>query len=456
VTAVDRSQLPVVEDDPPLHFPRIARRALGSGLEIRAVAHRAVPLVSASMLVRGGSATDPDELPGLTALTADLLDEGTDGLDALAIADAVARIGGELDLDVGYDAVLLTLTMLGRRLPQGLELLSRLVARPSLAEADFERVRTLRLERMRQLRDHPPAVAERAFAQFLYGRHPYGHLAIGTEEALRTCRLEDVRAFYPRMFRPEGATLVIAGDFPEGTLLDAATAAFDDWQAPAGVGPVDREAGAKGARPESPARLGVVPRPAAPQSALRIGQVCASRDTPDYHALLVLNAILGGQFVSRINLNLREGKGYTYGAYTGFDLRRGPGPFVLQTSVQTEVTAAAVRESLGEIEAIRGSRPPTDEELSMAHASLTRGYSRGFETLQQVARSVAQLALHHLPDTYFEEFVPRVLGVSKDDVRRAADRYLDPDRLAMVIVGDVDRIGRDLESLSLGHPHVLA
>ncbi|MFN2445782.1 MAG: M16 family metallopeptidase [Vicinamibacterales bacterium] len=452
---MDRLRLPAVDADRPLHFPRIDRRTLSNGLEIRAVAHRTVPLVSASLLVRGGSAADPADLPGLTALTGDLLDEGADGDDALAIADAVARIGGELDLDVGHDAVLLTLTMLGRFLPQGLELLARLATRPTLAEGDFDRVRTLRLERLKQLRDHPPALAERAFAQFLYGRHPYGHLSIGTEEALRACRLDDVRTFYRGLFRPDGATLVVAGDFAEDALIDGAAAAFADWHTPADDWSIDREAGMKAPPETAPARLGVIRRPAATQSELRIGHVCASRNTPDFHVLLVLNAILGGQFVSRVNLNLREQKGYTYGVRTSFDLRRGAGPFVLQTSVQTEVTVPAIRESLGEIDGIRGSRPPTDDELSLAQASLTRGYARGFETMQQVARAVAQLALHELPDTYFEEFVSRVGAVTKEDLHRVSHQYLDPKRLAVVIVGDVERVAAELDTLSLGSPHVL-
>lgn len=455
MTVVDRSRLPEVGDDRALRFPRIDRTVLGNGLEVRAVSHRAVPLASASLVVRGGSAADPATLPGLAALTTDLLDEGVDGQDALAIADAVARIGGELDLDVGYDAVFVTLTMLSRFLPEGLDLLARLVVGPTLAEADFERIRALRLERLRQLRDHPSAVAERAFAEFLYGSHPYGHLGIGTDEALRACRIDDVRAFYRGMFGPKDATLVLAGDFSEDDLMQAGSAAFGGWQAEDGPA-LAREAGMAPAPSAPQAAIAIVPRPGAAQSELRIGHVSGPRDTPDYHAIIVLNAALGGQFVSRVNLNLRERKGYTYGAYTGFDLRRGPGPFALRTSVQTEVTADAVRESLAEIADIRGSRPVTEDELAMARTSLTRGYARAFETVQQVARSVGQLALHHLPDTYFEEFIPRVLAVTGRDVQRAAERYVDPARLSTVIVGDLDRIRGDLDALALGTLEVRA
>jgi zinc protease len=169
----------------------------------------------------------------------------------------------------------------------------------------------------------------------------------------------------------------------------------------------------------------------------------------------VMNSLLGGQFVSRINLKLREEKAYTYGARTGFDWRRGLSPFVLQASVHTASTADAIADAIGEIEGLRGSRPPTHDELVLAKASLTRGYPRNFETAQQVARAVAQLALYELPDTYFAEFVPKVNAVGADDVTRAATRYLDTAKLSTVIVGDHSAIADSLATLGLGTPSVL-
>jgi predicted Zn-dependent peptidase len=198
-----------------------------------------------------------------------------------------------------------------------------------------------------------------------------------------------------------------------------------------------------------------VSRPGAAQSELRIGHACAARSTPDYHALLILNTILGGDFVSRLNLNLRESKGYTYGVRTGFNLRRGIGPFAMQTSVGTDVTGPAVQEALAEINAIVDARPATPEEVALAFASLSKGYPRGFETAGQVARSVAQLALHNLPDSYFEEFVPRLSRITADDVGAAARQYLVPAKMTTVIVGDVDKIHGSLPGLGLGPHHLL-
>jgi predicted Zn-dependent peptidase len=247
---------------------------------------------------------------------------------------------------------------------------------------------------------------------------------------------------------------VIAGDSDAPDLTSAAAAAFGEWQAPADGPMVDKEAGRE-PPPSAPVpRVAIVSRAGSAQSELRIGHVCASRDTPDYHAMLLLNMILGGQFVSRVNMNLRQDKGYTYGVRTGFDLRRGKGPFALQTSVDTAVTAPAVKESLRELSEIRDVRRASDDELGLARASVTLGYARGFETAQQVARGAAQLALHDLPDSFFEEFVPRVEAVSLADVHRVAEQYLDPSRMTTLVVGDVEKTAPALTEL-LGEPAVV-
>jgi len=196
----------------------------------------------------------------------------------------------------------------------------------------------------------------------------------------------------------------------------------------------------------------LVDRPGAAQTELRIGHLAPPRRTPDYHKLVVLNAVLGGQFVSRINSNLREKRGYTYGAHTGFEFRREAGSFVLQTSVQTDATADAVQQSIAEIGSIRRDRPPTEQELDLARASLTRGFPRGFETTAQIARALAQVAVYDLPDDTFETFTPTVLALQVNDLLRAARAYLDPAGLIVVAVGDRGKIGAGLTELGRGEP----
>jgi len=445
--AVDRSALPALGADPVLTFPAIHRDRLANGLQVWAVSHRAVPATTAILLLPAGAASDPPDRPGLAALTGDLVDEGAGGRSALELHDALARLGARLDTDVGADATTLSLTVLSRHLDRALDLVADVVCRPAFDEAEFARVRERRLHRLIQLRDQPSAVADRAFLDLLYPDHPYGHLAVGTEASLRAVTLDEVRALHDRAYALSEATLIVVGDADPGDLLAAGARAFAN-RPHAGTA-----AGAPAApsRPGPPrARFALVDRPRAAQSELRVGCVATSRHTPEYHALLVLNMVVGGQFVSRVNLNLRERKGYTYGARSAFDLRRGPGPFLLQASVQTDATAEAIREALGELEDLRGSRPADDAELEGARAALTRGYPRSFETAGQIARGCAQLALYELPDEYFVEFVPRVRAVDGEAVTAVARKYFAPEGLVTLVVGDRERVLPVAERAGLG------
>jgi predicted Zn-dependent peptidase len=442
--AVDRSKLPALGPEPTFTFPEIRRRVLGNGLRVWTVEHRNVPVLNVVLLLPAGAADDPPDLPGLAAITGDLLDEGSGTLGALEFHEALGRLGASLDTEVGSDATLLGITLLERFAERGLELLADLVTRPRLDVHELERVRELRINRLTQLRDVPSAVAERVFVQRLYGTHPYGHLSIGTEAALASLTIEDVVRFHETRYDPGFATLIVVGDATHERLADLADMAFGRWE-PA---PHRRRAERSAESPPAPEdRLVLVHRPGAAQSELRIGHVSVPRSTPDYHALLTLNMILGGQFVSRINMNLREKKGYTYGARTTFDLRRGAGPFVLQASVQSDATTDAVREAIGELRAIRDDRPVTHDELLLGRAALTRGYPRNFETAEQIARAAAQLALYELPDDYFSRFVQTVLALTPEDVTQAAVTHIHPDQLLAVLVGDRDKIGPSLETL---------
>jgi len=449
VTAADRSQLPVPGPERPFRFPAILRRSLPNGLRILTVEHHRVPLVSVLLVVPAGASADPADRPGLAAITADMLDEGCGEYSALDVHEALGRIGAQLDTDVGHDATIIGLTTLQRFLDRGLELVADMILRPRFEQREVDRVRDLRMHRLLQLRDLPPAVADRVFTQQLYRGHPYGHIPLGTESSLRGLAVRDIREFHRRAFSPERSTLIAVGDATHDALADAAQRAFEGWKTAANVEPPpDPTTFAPPTLP--PNRLAIVHRPGAAQSELRIGHVALARSTPDYHAALVLNMILGGQFVSRINMNLREDKGYTYGARTAFEFRRAPGPFVLQASVQSDTTVDAAREALSEIRAIRAERPVTTEELGTGRAALTRGYPRNFETADQLARAAAQLALYDLPDDYFTTFVPKVLALTARDITRVAADHIDPSRLVAVIVGDRDKITPSVASLDLG------
>jgi zinc protease len=285
--------------------------------------------------------------------------------------------------------------------------------------------------------------------------------------------LEEAAAFHRGAYVPDRMTIIAVGALDHDLIVDAALRHFQRIPsvpgngertpappAPGGSAVPETGSASAGASavppPDRPLRpLTLVHRPGAAQSEIRIGQVAAARKTPDYHALLVLNLVLGGQFVSRINLNLRERRGYTYGARTSFEFRLGRGPFVMQAGVQTDATVVAIQEALDEIRAIGEERPTSDEELEFARAALTRGYPRGFETAEQIARALTQLALYELPDAYFSEFTSTVRRVQRDDVTEAARRYLRADRSAVVVVGDSAQVLESLTDSGLGPPAIV-
>jgi zinc protease len=444
---VDRSRLPPIGPDPPFTFPDIRRGTLPNGLRVWTIEHRAVPLVSLLMLLPVGAAADPEDRPGLAAITSDLLDEGCGSLTAIDVHDVLGRMGAHLETEIGSDATVLTVTALSRFAERAAALLADMVIAPTLDRLDFDRVRELRLNRLIQLRDSAAAIADRTFTERLYAGHPYGHAAIGTEASLAAMTVDDARGFHQRGYAPARVTVIASGDATHAELFDLVAGAFGGWSGAADEAIADP---ADLPRPAAASGIALVHREGAAQSELRIGHVAAARSSPDYHALLVLNAILGGQFVSRINMNLREHKGYTYSARTSFEFRKGPGPFVLYASVQPDATADAIREAIGELRQIRGERPATRRELEIGRAALTRGYPRSFETAEQISRGTAQLALYGLPDDYFSTFVPRIRQVDESAVTRVAAEHIEPASLLTVIVGDRSRFGAQLDALELG------
>jgi zinc protease len=452
VSGVDRTRLPEPGPEPAFAFPAATRSRLANDLSIWTVRRDQLPLVSLVCLLPAGAACDPTGLAGLAALTADMLDEGSGSRSAIDMQEALNRLGTDLDTEAGSDAVVLSLTLLERFVPQGLALLADIICRPRLGTDDFTRVRDLRLNRLRQLRDAPGANAEAVFASLLYGAHAYGHLPIGTTTSLQRMTRDDVAAFHAAAFRPARATLIAVGAIDHATFAREADAAFGAWTPDAAVpaAPLP-EAGPHAGVP----RVAIVDRPGAAQTELRVGHVGVARRTPDFHALVLMNAVLGGHFMSRINLNLREHRGFTYGARSAYDFRRLPGPFAVSTSVQTAATAESVREVLAELDAIRGGRPATPEELTLSKATLTKGYPRSFETPGQVARGLAQLALYELPDDTFASFGPTIRALSSADLTAAGRAHLDPGRLAIVAVGDRARIEAALAALGAGRPDVV-
>ncbi len=450
--AVDRRRLPAVGAPAPLRFPAIERRILSSGARVRTVAHRETELVSLVLLVPSGSGADPPGCEGLAAFTADLLDDGTRRRTGIDLHDELGRIGARLATDVTSDATVLSITALARHARDALGLLIELATEPRFDPQEVERVRALRISRIAQLRHVAAAVAERAFLRSVYGTDLYGHTPAGAETALARISIDEIRAFHAVRYAPDQWTLVVAGGerLRSSELAAVASAAPEPAASSNGAAQPGSGDDLPAARP-SPGRLTFVPRPGAVQSEIRIGHLGIERCAADYPAVMVMNMVLGGQFVSRLNVNLRETRGYTYGVRTVFEGRRRQGPFTLQTAVDAAVTADAVREAVREIAEIRDVRPVTESELAAARPALTSGYARNFETPGQLAHAAMRLALFGLPDDEYSTFVARVSGVDPEAAARAAGRRLDPDALRVVVVGPPE-VRPALAGLGLGEP----
>ncbi len=451
--AVDRSRLPAVGVPAPPRFPAIGREVLSNGARFWTVEHHESELVSLMLLVPSGSGADPPGCEGLAAFTADLLDEGTRRWTGMDLHDELGRIGGRLATDVASDATVLSVTALARHARDALALLIELATEPRFDPEEVERVRALRTGRIAQMRHVAAAVAERAFLRSVYGTHPYGHPPAGTETALARISIEDIRAFHAARYAPDQWTLVVAGGgkrLPGSELAAVASAVPAPATAVNGAGEARRTDDSPSGQPTLD-RLTFVPRPGAVQSEIRIGHLGIMRRAADYPAVMVMNMVLGGQFVSRLNLSLRERKGYTYGVRTAFEGRRRQGPFTLQTAVDAAVTGEAIREAIREIRGIRDVRPITENELAAARPVLTSGYARNFETLGQVAYAAMRLALFGLPDDEYSTFVARVASVDAGAATDAARRRLDPDALRVVVVGPPE-VRPSLAGLGLGRP----
>ncbi|MCC7008621.1 MAG: insulinase family protein [Acidobacteria bacterium] len=444
-----RFVVPVPGSSTPVRFPPIARHELSNGMSVWTIVQPDIPAFTAMLVIRCGTAGDPPDRPGLASVTSDLLDEAAGDRDAIQIADALARMGAELEVDTGPDATSITVRALTRSLEPALALVADLVLRPRFDDADFRRVRELRVNRLKQLSRSAGAMADRTFMTALFRQHPYGHGALGTTAALERTTVDDARRFWEANYSPQAATLVVGGDVRLPDVISAAQRTLGEWRGsmpPATAGPV-------ATMRSEPGPVLFVERHGAPQAEVRIGHAGPSRRTDAYHALVTLNAVLGGQFTSRINQRLRQEKGFTYGARTSFEFRVHGGVFSCETSVQADASAEAVADVLGEFAQVRVPGAMTPEELARAKASLTRGYVRHFETAGQLVRAASQLALHGLPDDTFDRFVASVDALSAEAVREAAERFIRPDLASIVVVGDSDVSGRTLEDV--GRPVVV-
>jgi zinc protease len=442
---LDRSRVPEVGAPPPMVFPEVRDYRLDNGVRVILWQRSALPLVSLELQLRGGASAHPAAQAGLAAFTADMIDEGTATGTALEIADAVDVLGATLTSSAGYDASQVRLSILRHRLPAGLAVLADIVMRPTFPEVELSRVRKERVDQVLQRSAEPAAVAEDAFARILYGGgHPYGASLLGTRESLEALTREDVEAFHRARYAPGQATLIVAGDIARAELDPLLAAAFDGWSG-RGVEP----APLPGAAGPTERAIYVVDRPGATQSEVRLGYVAVSRSTADFYPLVVMNTILGGSFTSRLNMKLREEKGYTYGAASTFDMRVAPGPFEAGAAVATPVTAPAVADFVGEVTRLR-SEPVQPDELTRARNFLALRLPQRFESVGDIVRQLSELVAHGVPLDFYAGYVAAVSAVDAAAVTRAAARHLPVEHMAIVVVGDRSLVEEPLRASGLG------
>ena len=412
-------------------FPHFEQRRLANGLRLVVAPVTKLPLVTAVALVEAGATQEPEGKEGVATLTAQMLLEGAAGLDGAALADRFERIGASVEAYADWDVAAVTLSAMSTRLPESLALVRDLLRAPTFPEREVARLRDERLAELLQQLAEPRGLADEQFSHVVYEpKARYAMPADGETNTVGALTADDVRAFYAARYQPAAVTLVFAGDVTMDQVVALVEPLFGDWS---GKPTSDRRSAIDAAQPGR--LLRVVAKSDAPQSEVRVGHVGLPRSTRDYFDVLVMNAVLGGLFSSRINLNLREAHGYTYGAFSAFDWRRGAGPFVVNTAVKSDVTGDAVREILSEIERIRREEIGEDE-LTLATSYLDGVFPIRYETTGAIAGALASLVIHGLPDDYYDRYRERVRGVTTAGVLRAAKEHLHPDRLRVLVVGD--------------------
>ena len=448
--APDRGKPPATGQAPTLKLPAIEKRQLSNGIPVWFVELHEVPVVQVNLVVMSGSGDDPVGAYGISSFTTAMLEEGAGSRSALEIADAVDFLGASLSATSGSDSSAVRLHVPVSRLADALPIMADVALRPTFPKDELERLRQQRLTGLLQARDDPATIASLAFSRVLYGpAHRYGTAMMGTADTIGKFTVEDLRAYYTSRFRPGNAVLLVVGDVKPDTVQPLLEKAFGTWMggAPAARVPL----------PAVPARtrreVYLVDKPGAPQSEIRIGSVGVPRSTPDYFPIQVMNTILGGSFSSRLNENLREKHGYTYGAGSSFDMRSSAGPFAAVAAVQTDKTSEALKEFFSELNGIR--QPAPADEVSRSRNYIALRFPGTFETTADVSSRLEQLIVYRLPENYFRQYVENVEAVSPGDVGRAATQYVQPDKVVVVVVGDLKVVEPGIRALNLGPTTVL-
>jgi zinc protease len=451
--ALDRTIEPKPGSEPSYAPPKIQRAKLSNGMELLLVEDHGLPLVQANLVLKSGWANDPADRPGAASLTAELLDEGTTTKNALQISEAAQNLGADLTTTSSFDGSRVNLNVLKRNLDQAFALMSDVVVNPTFPDAELERQRKIYLGRIAQEQKQPTTSALITFMRTLYGKdHPYGQpfTGSGTEASIKAIQRDDLVSYYRNNYFPNNSAIVIAGDLTIEEAKAKVEKAFGSWK----QGNVESKS-----IPEPPqiakTLVYIVDKPEAPQSMVVLGQPFIKRDDPDYETLTLINNALGGKFTSRINMNLREDKGYSYGASSAFLALRSLGPFYAAAPVQTNSTKESIVELLKEVRELGSTRPLTQQEIEDSKNNITKRYPQNFQTLSGIATQLSNIYLYNLPDDEWSQYLTKIAAVTPDSAANAAKEHLKQDGILIVVVGDRKKIEPAIKELNLGEIQVL-
>lgn len=438
-TRLDRTRPPAEAQVKAFRFPPFLHQQLANGLQVYAARVDRVPLVSLEIMSQAGAVFDPLEASGLASLHGELFNEGTTRRSATELATEMETLGGSLESGAGWNAAYAETGLLSTHLDAGLDLLTDIVRRPSFPQDEIERLRQRRLTELLRRRNQPTALVDRQLAKVLYGDGIYGRSALGRQDTLESLDRDAFVAFNQRHMKASGSIFLAIGDLDPEDMLRRAEAAFGDWA------PGEQPAlPTFETRPLDGVEVYIVDRPEAAQTQLQLGHVGVPRSHPDFLTLLLLNSVLGGKFTSRINLNLREKHGFTYGAQSTFERRLGPGPFFIRTAVANDVSGRAVEELLSELRRIR-DEPVSQEEIDDSRSYMIGFFAYAMQTVGDLLKRLENLAVFNLADDYYDRHPKILASLDRQDLLRAAQQHLRPDRLAIIAAGPAQQLRSQLE-----------
>ena len=450
--SVDRTVMPQAAPEPVFTPPTPIHRKLDNGLEIVVVEKREMPVVSLGLFLMGGATNDPADKPGLASFTSQMLQEGTESRSSQDLALAFEFIGARLSTDARREHLSLSTETMTKHWPTALDLMGDVVKNPTFPQHELDRVKRELLTDLRRSKDEPNVVADRLISGLVFElTSGYGHPLEGSEASVESFTREDIMGQFQRSYGPGSATLIVVGDVTVDQVQENAETTFGGWSAN------NDTAKTNSTRPETKSRettLFLADRPGSAQSVIRAVHHTVPRNHPDYFGMTLLNYAFGGQFSARLNQNLRQDKGYSYGYLSSIHWYRGPSMLTAGGSVETAVTKEALQETLKEFKDVRESRPITGLELDGAKAGLLLGYPASFERSGLVLNHLLQLVLFDLPDDYFQSMPSRLGEVTLSDVHRMALEHIQTEGLQILVVGDRETIEPGLNELGIPLVHL--